>query len=74
MYIYLTANETHIIQYPFNTTNPYQSFFLNDMNMSERTHACVPYHFIRHYTVNYHFLLINAKYAKTVPYIGKDMI
>ena len=23
-FIYLTAEETHIIQYPFNTRNPYQ--------------------------------------------------
>ena len=44
------------------------------MNMFERTHAFVPDHFIRHYTVNYYFLSINAKNAKTVPYIGKDMI
>ena len=32
--------------------------------MFERTHAFVPDHFIRHYTVNYYFLLINAKNAK----------
>ena len=44
------------------------------MNMFERTHAFVPDHFLRHYTVIYYFLLINAKKAKTVPYIGKDMI
>ena len=42
--------------------------------MFERTHAFVPDHFIRPYTVDYYFLLINAKNAKTVPYIGKDMI
>ena len=39
--------------------------------MLERTHAFVPDHFICHFTVNYYFLLINAKNAKTVPYIGK---
>ena len=44
------------------------------MNMFERTHAFVPDHFICHYTVNYNFWLINAKNAKTVPYIGKDTI
>ena len=44
------------------------------MNMFERTHAFVPDHFIRHYTVNYYFLLINVKNAKAVPYIGKHMI
>ena len=31
------------------------------MNMFERTHAFVPDHFIRNYTDNYYFLLINAK-------------
>ena len=42
--------------------------------MFERTHAFVPGHFIRHYIlVNYYFLLMNAKNAKTVPYIGKGM-
>ena len=44
------------------------------MNMLEQTDAFVPDHFIRHYTVNYYFLLIYAKNAKTVPYIGKHMI
>ena len=29
--------------------------------MFERTHAFVPGHFIRHYIVNYYFLLMNAK-------------
>ena len=32
--------------------------------MFEGTHVFVPDHFIRHYTVNYYFLLINAKNAK----------
>ena len=41
------------------------------MNMFERTHAFFPDHFIRHYTINYYFLLINAKNAKTVLYIKK---
>ena len=41
------------------------------MNMFEQTRAFVPDHFIRHYTVNYYFLLINAK---TVQYIVKNMI
>ena len=43
------------------------NFTLNDMNMFERTHAFAPGSFIRHYTVNYYVLLINAKNAKTVP-------
>ena len=34
------------------------------MNMFERTHMFVPDHFFRHYTVNYYFMLINAKNAK----------
>ena len=34
------------------------------MNVFERTLAFVPDHFIRHYTVNYYFLLINAKKGK----------
>ena len=37
------------------------------MNMFDRTHAFVPDHFIRHYTVKiffFVFLLINAKNAK----------
>ena len=42
--------------------------------MFERTHAFVPDHFFPHYTVNYYIVLINAKNAKTVPYIVKDMI
>ena len=37
------------------------------MNMFEQTHAFAPGSFIRHYTVNYYVLLINAKNAKTVP-------
>ena len=41
--------------------------------MFERTHAFVPGHFIRHYIVDYYFLLMNAKNSKTVPYIGKGM-
>ena len=32
--------------------------------MFERTHAFVPDHFIRQYTVNCYFLLINAKKQK----------
>ena len=44
------------------------------MKMFERTHAFVADHFFRHYMVNYYFSLINAKNAKTVPCIGKDMI
>ena len=32
--------------------------------MFKRTHAFVPDHFIRHYAVNYYFLLIDAKNAK----------
>ena len=32
--------------------------------MFERTHSFVLDPFIRHYTVNYYFLLINAKNAK----------
>ena len=32
------------------------------MNMFERTHAFVPDHCIRHYIVNYCFLLINEKF------------
>ena len=43
------------------------------MNMFERTHAFVPDHFIRHYTLNYNFLLINAKNAKIVPYMEKHI-
>ena len=43
------------------------------MNNFERTLAFVPDHFIRHYTVDYYFLLINAKNTKTVPYIGKHI-
>ena len=31
------------------------------MNMFERTRASAPDRFIRHYTVYYYFLLINAK-------------
>ena len=43
--------------------------------MFERTHEFVPDHYIRHYTINYYFQLINAKNAKkTVLYIGKHMI
>ena len=42
--------------------------------MFERTHALVSEHFIRHLKVNYHFLSINAKNAKTVSYIGKHII
>ena len=34
------------------------------MNKFEQTHAFVPDHFIRLYTVNYYFLLINAKTQK----------
>ena len=34
------------------------------MNMFERTHAFVPDHLIRHYTVNYYFLLTNANSVK----------
>ena len=34
------------------------------MYMFEWTHAFVPDYFIRHYTVNYYFLLINAKTQK----------
>ena len=44
------------------------------MDMFERTHVFVPDHFIGHYTVNFYFLLIYAKNAKTVPYIGKHML
>ena len=44
------------------------------MNMLERTHAFVPDHIIRHYTVKYYLLFINAKNAKIVLYIGKHMI
>ena len=33
--------------------------------MFERTHAFVPEHIIRHYTVDYYFLLINAVHWKT---------
>ena len=32
--------------------------------MFKRTRVFVPDHFIRHYTVNYYFLLINAKMQK----------
>ena len=38
---------------------PLSNFTLNDMNMFEWTHAFAPDHFIRHYTVNYYFFLIN---------------
>ena len=31
------------------------------------THAFIPDHFIRHYTVNYYFWLINAKIQKQWP-------
>ena len=34
------------------------------MNMFEQTNTLVLCHFIRHYTVNYYFLLVNAKTAK----------
>ena len=43
--------------------------------MFEQTHVFVQDHFICHFTVNsYFFLLINAKNAKTVPYIGNHTI
>ena len=61
---YLTAKETHIIQYQLNTRNPYQKCTLNGMSMFERHHAFVPDHLIRQYTVNYYFLLINEKTQK----------
>ena len=32
--------------------------------MFEQTRAFIPDHFIRHYIVNYYFLLINAKTQK----------
>ena len=47
---------------------------LNDMNMFDRTHAFVQEHFIRHYTGNNIFFLINVKNAKTAPYMGKHRI
>ena len=34
------------------------------MDMFKRTHSFVPDPFIRHYTVDYYFLIINAKNAK----------
>ena len=74
IYIYLTAKETHIFNFHFIPETLVQIFTLNDMNMFERTHAFVPDHFIRHYTVNYYFLLIYVNNAKAVPYIGKHMI
>ena len=40
---------------------PLSNFTLNDLNMFDRTHAFVLDHFIRHYTVNNIFLLINKK-------------
>ena len=42
--------------------------------MFDRTHSFVPDHLIRHFTVNKKKLLINAKNAKTAPYIGKHVI
>ena len=42
--------------------------------MFERTHALVSDHFIRHLKVNYYFLSINAKKAKSVSNIGKHII
>ena len=41
------------------------------MNMFDWTHTFFAGHFIRHYTDNYYSLLINAKKAKTVPYIER---
>ena len=69
--IYLTAKETHIIQYQF---KPLSNFTLNDMNIFERTHAFVPGQFIRHYTSNYYFVLINAKNEKHRRALDKNMI
>ena len=40
------------------------------MNMFELTHALVSDLFIRHLKVNYYFLSINAKKAKSVSNIG----
>ena len=72
--IYLTAKERHIFKFHL-IPETLIKFSQNDMNMFERTLAFVPDHFIRHYTVNYYFLLINAKKkCKTVLYIGKHML
>ena len=70
----LDSKRNSYFQYPFKTRNTYQIFTLSDMNMFERTHAFVPDHIIRHYTVKYYLLFINAKNAKIVLYIGKHMI
>ena len=72
-HIYLTAKETHIFNIHL-IPETLIKITLNDMNMFEWTHAFVTDHFIRHYTVSYYFLLINAKNVKKVPYIGKHMI
>ena len=61
----LDSKRNAYFQFPSYTRNPYPNFTLNDMNMFERTHAFVPDHFIRHYTVNYYFLLINVKKCKS---------
>ena len=71
LYYILDSKRNAYFQYPFHTRNPYHFFTLNDMNMFDRTYSFVPDHLIRHYTNNNYFLLINAKNAKTVPYIGK---
>ena len=61
--LYLTAKETHF-SISISYQKPLSNFTLNDTNMFDHTHAFVPDHFIRHYTVKNIFLLINAKNAK----------
>ena len=68
-HVYLTAKETHIFNIHL-YQKPLSIFILNDMSMFDRTHSFVLNHLIRHYTFNNIFLLINAKNAKTAPYIG----
>ena len=59
-FVYLTAKETHIFQFPLNTRNPYQ-ITLNDMNMFERIlHSLLTVLFVITQWIII-FLLINAK-------------
>ena len=71
--VYLTAKEMHIFNIHLIPLYLIK-FYPNDMSMFEWTHAFVPDHFIRHNTVNYYFMLINAKNATTMLHIGKHMI
>ena len=72
--IYTWQQKKRIFSISISYQKPLSILFLNDMNMFDRTHSFVLNHLIRHYTVNNIFLLINAKNAKTAPYIGKHRI